>query len=85
MLLSLVQKRVIKNNRVCRAELSRDAPFAAAIGACMLSSVLLPKTSDSGKEGDSGSDFTDARLAAMAIISVIPYFNWLVIFYSSFS
>ncbi|WCJ26613.1 hypothetical protein M5689_008418 [Euphorbia peplus] len=69
-------RKMIKRNGVCRAELSRDAPFAAAIGACMLSSLILPNNVDDDEE-DSGSDFADARLTAMAIISFIPYFNWL--------
>ncbi|XP_065858492.1 uncharacterized protein [Euphorbia lathyris] len=70
------KRKIIKKYGICRAELSRDAPFAAAIGACMLSSLLLPNTSSVDEE-DSSSDFADARLTAMAIISFIPYFNWL--------
>ncbi|CAN0908917.1 Serine/threonine-protein kinase fray2 [Linum grandiflorum] len=63
---------------LCRAELPQDAPFAAAIGACMLSSLLLPPaTPPSDEDSDSGLDTTDARLAVMGIISFVPYFNWL--------
>ncbi|CAN1177939.1 hypothetical protein LINPERHAP2_LOCUS33392 [Linum perenne] len=63
---------------LCRAELPQDAPFAAAIGACMLSSLLLPAaTPPSDEESDSGLDTTDARLTVMGIISFVPYFNWL--------
>ncbi|KAG8496796.1 hypothetical protein CXB51_007976 [Gossypium anomalum] len=66
------------NRGICRAEFSPDAPLAAAIGACMLSSLLLP-AADTGEE-DGGSSIIDAgdtRFAAMGIISFIPYFNWL--------
>ncbi|KDP25196.1 hypothetical protein JCGZ_20352 [Jatropha curcas] len=66
-----------KNNGICRAEFSRDAPFAAAIGASMLSSLLLPNTARTDEDGDSAIDSTDARLTVMGIISFIPYFNWL--------
>ncbi|KAB2608917.1 hypothetical protein D8674_012085 [Pyrus ussuriensis x Pyrus communis] len=60
-----------KNNnlsgyRLCRAEFSNDAPFAASIGARMLSSLW-----------GSPMDSTDARFAVMGIVSFIPYFNWL--------
>ncbi|XP_048422695.1 uncharacterized protein LOC103950132 isoform X2 [Pyrus x bretschneideri] len=72
-----------KNNnlsgyRLCRAEFSNDAPFAAAIGACMLSSLVLPvSTPDDDDSGGSPMDSTDARFAVMGIVSFIPYFNWL--------
>ncbi|KAM1322051.1 hypothetical protein ACFX2F_015063 [Malus domestica] len=72
-----------KNNnlsgyRLCRAEFSNDAPFAAAIGACMLSSLVLPvSTPDDDDSGGSLMDSTDARFAVMGIVSFIPYFNWL--------
>lgn len=67
----------------CRAELVQDAPFAAAIGACVLGSLVLPDPvgggeEDAGGEGGSAMDSTDARFAVMAVISCIPYFNWLV-------
>ncbi|KAB1216397.1 hypothetical protein CJ030_MR4G004597 [Morella rubra] len=64
--------------RTCRAELAQDAPFAAAIGACMLSSLVF---TDTGKgpddDTDSAFDMADTRLSVMGIISFIPYFNWL--------
>ncbi|KAA8525746.1 hypothetical protein F0562_007603 [Nyssa sinensis] len=65
-------------NVICRAEFSHDAPFAVAIAACILNSLVFPITSgpDDG-EGDSVIDSTDARFAVMGIISFIPYFNWL--------
>ncbi|KAM1397305.1 hypothetical protein ACFX2I_014903 [Malus domestica] len=72
-----------KNNnlsgyRLCRAEFSNDAPFAAAIGACMLSSLVLPvSTPDDDDSGGSLMDSTEARFAVMGIVSFIPYFNWL--------
>ncbi|EXB81857.1 hypothetical protein L484_015331 [Morus notabilis] len=66
---------------ICRAELSHDAPFIAAIGACMLSSLVLPVAGapDDDEDGeDAAIDSTDARCGVMRIISFIPYFNWLV-------
>lgn len=69
---------------MCKAELIHDAPFALALGASVLSSVVLPNKTggahDEGEDGDGAMDSTDSRLAVMAIISVIPYFNWLVRF-----
>ncbi|CAI0408862.1 unnamed protein product, partial [Linum tenue] len=63
---------------ICRAELPQEAPYAAAIGACMLSSLLLPSPyPPSDQESDSGMDTTDTRLTVMGIISFVPYFNWL--------
>ncbi|CAI0441808.1 unnamed protein product [Linum tenue] len=63
---------------ICRAELSQDAPYAAAIGACMLSSLLLSSPYPAAdEESDSGMDTTDTRLTVMGIISFVPYFNWL--------
>lgn len=65
-------------NGICRAELNADAPLAAAIGACMLSSLVLPVSAGSGDEEDGTAvDSTDARFAVMGIVSFIPYFNWL--------
>ncbi|CAM8953265.1 unnamed protein product [Rhodiola kirilowii] len=61
----------------CRAELSPDAPFVVAIGACMLSSLVLPTAIDVGDDENSGIGSTDTRFAAMGVISFIPYFNWL--------
>ncbi|KAI4317533.1 hypothetical protein L6164_025395 [Bauhinia variegata] len=63
--------------RTCRAHFSDDAPFVLAIGACMLSSLVLPISDGPEKDGDSALDSTDTRFAVMGIISVIPYFNWL--------
>lgn len=57
---------------VCtRALFSDDAPFAAAIGACMFTSLLFPS------QDDDTDSTTDSRLAVMGILSFIPYFNWL--------
>ncbi|KAI6701946.1 hypothetical protein NL676_011082 [Syzygium grande] len=66
----------------CRAELSPDAPLAAAIGACVLSSLVLPASAGSGGGDDEEDDgaaagSADARFAVMGIVSFIPYFNWL--------
>ncbi|RWW17960.1 hypothetical protein GW17_00018099 [Ensete ventricosum] len=57
-----------------------DAPFAAAIGACVLNSLVFPISADETEDEDGGGtiDATDARFAVMGIISFIPYFNWLV-------
>lgn len=69
-------------NGTCRAagSLSQDAPFAVAIGACILSSLVLPVSIDPDEDtGDSPMDSTDARFAVMGILSFIPYFNWMVI------
>ncbi|XP_077248485.1 zinc finger matrin-type protein [Tasmannia lanceolata] len=71
-----------RSRRKCRAELSHDAPFAFAIGACVLNSLIFPISSGSdddngGSSGGSAFDSTDARFAVMGIISFIPYFNWL--------
>lgn len=79
-LLELQFRRKINGVGVCRADLSHDAPFAAAIGACMLSSLVLPVAGARDEDGeDSALDSTDARFGVMGIISFIPYFNWLVI------
>ncbi|XP_015896358.3 uncharacterized protein LOC107430082 isoform X1 [Ziziphus jujuba] len=60
------------------AGLSDDAPFAVAIGASMLTSLLFPVTgAPDDDSGDSAIDSTDSRFAVMGIISFIPYFNWL--------
>lgn len=75
-------QRKITEYTTFRAEFSHDAPFAAAIGACMLSSLVLPPVSTGapGDDADAGSgiDSTDARFAVMGVVSFIPYFNWLV-------
>ncbi|KAF5200030.1 zinc finger matrin-type protein [Thalictrum thalictroides] len=79
---NLKQRKKHEKNRdlKCRAELLQDAPFAVAIGASMLNSLVfpIPKTPDDDND-DSGSaiDSTDARFAVMGIISFVPYFNWL--------
>lgn len=67
----------------CRADLQQDAPFAAAIGACVLASLVLPPPRPRGEaveEAEEGGEFgtTDTRMAVMGIISFLPYFNWLV-------
>ncbi|KAJ8424100.1 hypothetical protein Cgig2_000846 [Carnegiea gigantea] len=69
---------------ICRAELSlsQDAPFAIAIGACMLNSLLFPYVKDEQEQEDEENAAigpTDARFAVMTIISFIPYFNWLCV------
>ncbi|KAK8939005.1 hypothetical protein KSP39_PZI011645 [Platanthera zijinensis] len=67
------------STNIWRAELVHDAPFAAAIGACVLTSLVSPILSTGGEDEDGGGaiDSTDARFAVMAIIGFIPYFNWL--------
>lgn len=70
-----------RGKAVCRAELVQDAPFAAAIGACIMTSLVAPvsyQDPDDGGGGGGAIDSTDARFAVMGIISFIPYFNWLV-------
>ncbi|XP_057450144.1 uncharacterized protein LOC130741309 [Lotus japonicus] len=67
-----------KPNFTCQAVFSDDAPFAAAIGACMLTSLLFPVTLlPVPEEEEDAITPTDARFAVMGIISFIPYFNWL--------
>lgn len=52
------------------------------MGACILSSLILPATPlPEDSEGDSLIDSADARFAVMGIISLIPYFNWMVTFF----
>ncbi|XP_076900891.1 uncharacterized protein LOC143555166 [Bidens hawaiensis] len=65
-------------NRSCRAVLLHDAPFAGAIGACILNSLIFPpevRTDD--EDSESMIDPADARFSVMGIISFIPYFNWM--------
>ncbi|CAA7028372.1 unnamed protein product [Microthlaspi erraticum] len=77
--------KVYRNKKVerviCRAEFSQEAPLATAIGACILSSFVFPvdKKEEEKEEEEENSAIvsTDMRLAAMGIISFIPYFNWL--------
>ncbi|XP_061351118.1 uncharacterized protein LOC133296188 [Gastrolobium bilobum] len=62
----------------CRAVFSDDAPFAAAIGACMLTSLVFPvSVPPENEDAESAVNSTDARFAVMGIVSFIPYFNWL--------
>ncbi|KAK7366634.1 hypothetical protein VNO80_08629 [Phaseolus coccineus] len=67
------------NNHICSALFTDDAPYAAAIGACMFTSLLLPVSAspEDDQDADSAVTTTDARLAVMGILSFIPYFNWL--------
>lgn len=77
-----------RNGLCCKAVLSQDAPFAVAIGACILNSLVFqtpPTKQDDDQDSDSPViDADDTRFAVMGIISFIPYFNWLVSL-SSFS
>ncbi|XP_058085060.1 uncharacterized protein LOC131232676 [Magnolia sinica] len=79
--LELKRRKSERNNRIrrCRAELSQDAPFALAIGACVLNSLIfpIPRGPDEPVDGGSAIDSTDTRFAVMGIVSFIPYFNWL--------
>ncbi|XP_051219285.1 uncharacterized protein [Lolium perenne] len=65
----------------CRAELQQDAPFVAAMGACVLASLALPPPSVRGEAAEEEDDgefgATDTRMGVMGIISFLPYFNWL--------
>lgn len=67
---------------VVRAHLAEDAPFAIAIGVSILVSLAFPARNDPDEgteDGDfDGIDFTDTRFGVMGILSVIPYFNWMV-------
>ncbi|BBN07250.1 hypothetical protein MPTK1_4g02280 [Marchantia polymorpha subsp. ruderalis] len=67
-------------NRNCRASLPDDAPFALAIGACLLSTLVLPNVEEEDNDKKENSLFgpDDMRSGAMQIISFIPLFNWLV-------
>ncbi|XP_014520038.1 uncharacterized protein LOC106777046 [Vigna radiata var. radiata] len=67
------------SSHTCKAVFTDDAPFAAAIGACMFTSLLLPVAAsrEDDEDADSAVTTTDARLAVMGILSFIPYFNWL--------
>lgn len=75
--------RTRRRTLACRADLQQDAPFAAAIGACVLSSLVLPPPRPRGEAGEEVDEegelgATDTRMAVMGIISFLPYFNWLV-------
>ncbi|MCL7024856.1 hypothetical protein MKW94_026504 [Papaver nudicaule] len=62
----------------CRADLFQDAPFAIAIGACILNSLVFPIPNVPDEEdSDLTITSTDSRFAVMGIISFVPYFNWL--------
>ncbi|KAJ3680169.1 hypothetical protein LUZ60_016447 [Juncus effusus] len=80
LLCSKTHRKALQRNKpfVCKAELVHDAPFAIALGACVLTSVVSPvKTGGEEEDGGGAMDSTDTRLAVMAIISILPYFNWL--------
>ncbi|KAF2935553.1 uncharacterized protein [Oryza sativa Japonica Group] len=74
-----LRPRLQRRALACRADLQQDAPFAAAIGACLLASLVLPtsrgRRDDDEEEGEFGA--TDTRMGVMGIISLLPYFNWL--------
>ncbi|KAF5729781.1 hypothetical protein HS088_TW20G00145 [Tripterygium wilfordii] len=72
------RNKTLKQKRItCRADLSHDAPFAAAIGACVLTTLVLPVSTNPDDDGSSAMDSTDTRFGVMGIIGFIPYFNWL--------
>lgn len=66
-----------KRNLKCKAEFAQDAPFAVAIGASILNSLVFPIPRTPDEDSGAAIDSTDARFAVMGIISFIPYFNWL--------
>ncbi|KAF5753452.1 hypothetical protein HanRHA438_Chr17g0790851 [Helianthus annuus] len=69
-----------QNRRIrCKAVLLHDAPFAGAIGACVLNSLTSPPPvgPNDNEDDDSMINSSDARFAVMGIISFIPYFNWM--------
>lgn len=73
---------------ICRAGLEDDAPFAVAIAASVLSTLVLPfegETEEEANKGVSPLGGDDVRYAAMGIISFIPLFNWLVSYLSALS
>ena len=53
----------------CKAVFADDALFTAAIGACMLTSLLLPVPVATEEEEESSLTSTDTRLAVMGIMS----------------
>ncbi|KAK1438545.1 hypothetical protein QVD17_04354 [Tagetes erecta] len=73
------ERRILIRNRRCKAVLLHDAPFAGAITACILNSLIFPPPvgPNDNEDGDSMIDSADARFAVMGIISFIPYFNWM--------
>ncbi|KAM3370143.1 hypothetical protein ACQJBY_017817 [Aegilops geniculata] len=78
---SLTPRPRSRRTLACRAELQQDAPFVAAIGACVLASLALPPARVRGEAAEEEDDgefgATDTRMGVMAIISFLPYFNWL--------
>ncbi|KQJ84253.1 uncharacterized protein LOC100846877 [Brachypodium distachyon] len=80
-LASPTHPRPRRRTLACRAELQQDAPFVAAMGACVLASLALPQPrirGEAGEEEDEGGfGATDTRMGVMGIISFLPYFNWL--------
>jgi len=76
------ERRLMIRNGRCKAVLLHDAPFAGAIGACILNSLIFPPPvgPNDNEDADSMIDSADARFAVMGIISFIPYFNWMVRF-----
>lgn len=77
-LLNQKKKQQLRRRGICRAQLQQDAPFAIAIGACMLNSLLFSDAAVSSSEDeDAAVTSTDARFSVMTIIGFIPYFNWL--------
>lgn len=75
-----VQTLDYKEQGKCRAGLEDDAPFAIAITAALMSTLVLPVNveRDESKKGSSALGADDVRYAAMGVISFIPLFNWLV-------
>ena len=77
-----LRPRPRRRTLACRAELQQDAPFVAAMGACVLASLALPPTRIRGEAAEEEDDgefgATDTRMGVMGIISFLPYFNWLV-------
>lgn len=75
-----VQTLDYKEQGKCRAGLEDDAPFAIAITAALISTLVLPVNveRDESKKGSSALGADDVRYAAMGVISFIPLFNWLV-------
>ncbi|KAF8379774.1 hypothetical protein HHK36_029223 [Tetracentron sinense] len=59
----------------CRADFSQDAPFAFAIGACILNSLVFPISDSPDDDSGSAIDSTDARTN----LSLSPEESWLPI------
>ena len=72
--------QINRNQGICQALRSEDAPFIIAIGACVLSSLVYAKKEEVTNHNPKGSPLgtDDVRNGAMTIISFIPIFNWLV-------